>query len=51
MVDFSFYTVYFNVSYFPLPVKMYLKTGIFLRFKKVSRNNKKSLYLSTALHT
>lgn len=51
MVDFSFYTTYSNVSYFPLPVKMYLKALIFLRFKKVSRNNKKNLYLSTALCT
>lgn len=41
MVDFSFYTIYSNVSYFPLPVKMYLKALIFLRFKKSAEITRK----------
>lgn len=47
-MNFSLYRIYSNVNYFSLslPVKAYLKTCIFLRFKKLkSSGNNKKIYV------
>lgn len=47
MVNFSFYSIYSNVNYFPLPlsVKTYLKTYLFVVFLKKSSAEITKVYI------